>query len=52
MLLGDQRQADQRTQSFHFAVVIHQSLDPAARSLKRQAPTTLAKKKNGHLDYA
>ena len=36
--LGDQRQADQRTQSFHFAVVIHQSLDPAARS-SAQAPT-------------
>ena len=38
MLLGDPRQADQRTQSFHFAIVIHQSLDPAARALKRQAP--------------
>ena len=29
---------DQRTQSFHFPIVIHQSLDPAARALKRQAP--------------
>ena len=29
MLLGDPRQADQRTQSFHFPIVIHQSLDPA-----------------------
>ena len=29
MLLGDLRQADQRTQSFHFPIVIHQSLDPA-----------------------
>ena len=38
MLLGDPRQADQRTQSFHFPIVIHQSLDPAARALKRQAP--------------
>ena len=35
---GDPRQADQRTQSFHFAIVIDQSLDPAARALKRQAP--------------
>ena len=33
-LLGDQRQADQRTQSFHFPIVIHQALDPAARVLK------------------
>ena len=39
--LGDQRQADQRTQSFHFAVVIHQSLDPAARS-SAQAPSSLS----------
>ena len=39
MLLGDPRQADQRAQSFHFAVVIHQSLDPLLdRALKRQAP--------------
>ena len=38
MLLGDPRQADQRTQSFPFPIVIHQSLDPAARALKRQAP--------------
>ena len=39
--LGDQRQADQRTQSFHFTVVIHQSLDPAARS-SAQAPSSLS----------
>ena len=39
--LGDQRQADQRTQSLHFAVVIHQSLDPAARS-SAQAPSSLS----------
>ena len=39
--LGDQWQADQRTQSFHFAVVIHQSLDPAARS-SAQAPSSLS----------
>ena len=39
--LGDQRQADQRTQSFHFAVVIHQSVDPAARS-SAQAPSSLS----------
>ena len=38
MLLGGPRQADQRTQSFPFPIVIHQSLDPAARALKRQAP--------------
>ena len=39
MLLGDPRQADQRTQSFPYPIVIHQSqLDPAARALKRQAP--------------
>ena len=38
MLLGDPRQADQRTQSFPFPLVIHQSLDPAARALKHQAP--------------
>ena len=36
MLLGDPRQSDQRTQSFHFPIVVHQSLDPAAP--KRQAP--------------
>ena len=41
MLLGDPRQADQRTQSFHFAVVVHQSLDPAARS-SAQAPSSLS----------
>ena len=41
MLLGDPRQADQRTQSFHFAIVIHQSLDPAARS-SAQAPSSLS----------
>ena len=28
MLLGDPRQADQRTQNFPFPIVIHQSLDP------------------------
>ena len=28
MLLGDSRQSDQRTQSFHFPIVVHQSLDP------------------------
>ena len=32
------RQADQRTQSFPFPIVIHQSLDPAARAIKHQAP--------------
>ena len=37
MLLGDPWQTDHRTQSFHFPIVIHQSLDPAARALKRQA---------------
>ena len=36
MLLGDPQQADQRTQSFHFPSVNHQSLDPAARSSTRQ----------------
>ena len=41
MLLGDPRQVDQRTQSFHFAIVIHQSLDPAARS-SAQAPSSLS----------
>ena len=39
MLLGDLRQSDQRTQSFHFPIVIHQSLDPAARS-SAQAPSS------------
>ena len=34
--------ADQRMQSFHFPIVIHQSLDPAARALKRQAPSSLS----------
>ena len=38
MLLGHPQQADQWTQSFPFPIVIHQSLDPAARALKRQAP--------------
>ena len=38
MRLGDPRQADQRTMSFHFPIVIHLSLDPAARALKSQAP--------------
>ena len=37
MLLGDLRQVNQRTQSFHFPIAIHQSLDPAARS-SAQAP--------------
>ena len=44
MVLGDPRQAHQRTQSFHFhfpCIVIHQSLDPAARALKRQASCLL-----------
>ena len=40
MLLGDPRQTDQRTQSFHFPIVIHQSLDSAAR-LSAQAPSSL-----------
>ena len=31
MLLGDPRQADQRTPSFNFSMVILQSLDPAAQ---------------------
>ena len=41
MLLGDPRQSDQRTQSFHFPIVVHQSLDATLllnRALKRQAP--------------
>ena len=41
MLLSDPRQADQRTQNAKLPlplIVIHQSLDPAARALKRQAP--------------
>ena len=38
MLLGDPWQADQRTQSFPLPIFIHQSLNPAARALKRQAP--------------
>ena len=39
MLLGDPRQADQRTQSFHFAIVIiNQSTLLLDRALKRQAP--------------
>ena len=37
MLLGDPRQADQRTQSFNFSVAIHQSLHPAA-----QGPSSLS----------
>ena len=41
MLLGDPRQADKRTQSFHFPIVIHQSLDPAARS-SAQAPSSFS----------
>ena len=32
----DLRQADQRTQSFPFPIVIHQPLDPAGRALKRR----------------
>ena len=36
---GDPRQSDQRTQSFHFPIVVHQSLDLLLnRALKRQAP--------------
>ena len=42
MVLGDPRHAHQRTQSFHFALLhrhsARQTLDPAARALKRQAP--------------
>ena len=41
MLLGDPRKADQITQSFHFPIVIHQSLDPAARS-SAQAPRSFS----------
>ena len=41
MLLGDPRQSDQRTQSFHFPIVVHQSLDPAAQS-SAQAPSFLS----------
>ena len=41
MLLGDPRQSDQRTQSFHFPIVVHQSLDPAAQS-SAQAPSSLS----------
>ena len=41
MLLGDPRQSHQRTQSFHFPIVVHQSLDPAAQS-SAQAPSTLS----------
>ena len=40
MLLGDPRQSDQRTQSFHFPIVVYQSLDPAAQS-SAQAPSSL-----------
>ena len=39
MLLGDPRQSDQRTQSFHFPIVVHQSLDRTAQS-SAQAPST------------
>ena len=36
---GDPRQSDQRTQSFHFPIVVHQSLDLLLnRALKPQAP--------------
>ena len=41
MLLGDPRQSDQRTQSFHFPIVVHQSLDPAAQS-SAKAPSSLS----------
>ena len=41
MLLGDPRQSDQRTQSFHFSIVVHQSLDPADQS-SAQAPSALS----------
>ena len=41
MLLGDPRQSDQRTQSFHFPIVVHQSLDPAAQP-SAQAPSSLS----------
>ena len=37
MLLGDSRQADQRTQNFNFSIVIHQFLDPAPSSLSLHA---------------
>ena len=40
MLLGDPRQSDLRTQSFHFPIVVHQSLDPATQS-SAQAPSSL-----------
>ena len=36
---GDPRQSDQRTQNFHFPIVVHQSLDPAAQS-SAQAPSS------------
>ena len=40
---GDPRQSDQRTQSFHFPIVVHQSLDPAAQSSAQfQAPSSLS----------
>ena len=39
--MGDPRQSDQRTQSFHFPIVVHQSLDPAAQS-SAQAPSSLS----------
>ena len=41
MLLGDPRPSEQRTQSFHFPIVVHQSLDPAAQS-SAQAPSSLS----------
>ena len=37
MLLGDPRQSDQRTQSFHFPIVVHHSALLLNRALKRQA---------------
>ena len=43
MLLGAPRQSDQQTQSFHFPIVVHQSLDPAAQSRSSaQAPSSLS----------
>ena len=41
MLLGDPRQSDQRTQSFHLPIVIHQSLDPGCCSIERSSGNLL-----------
>ena len=41
MLLGDPRQSDQRTQTFHFPIVVHQSLDPACCSIERSSAKLL-----------